>query len=437
MGSVKVMACCRQLFLPHARALALTTKMASSVNIICCIGRNLSSSSRLRSSMPAWVIDEYGNNGVLRFTEDATAPSVNSASEVLIQVQAASLNPLDISMRSGYGSNLLKLRRDPVSLGQNGGEFPIILGRDVSGVVVDCGSGVTHFKPGDEVWAAIPPWKQGSLAEMVNLTEYEVSHKPRSLSHKEAASIPYVAATALSALVNAGGLCRNNCTNKRVLITGASGGVGTFSIQLLKAWGAHVTVTCSHNAEGLVRGLGADEVVDYTAGDMATELGLLEKFDVILDNVGGETEQWALGLLKPWSGAKYVTLVTPFLLNIDSMGLLEGAVYSGLNLHQKAITNMCNGVFYHWGFYAPDGPALDEVSQLVDAGKILPVVEATFLFSQVPLAFQKVEGGHARGKTVVTVAQEEEGTGVTEEEGETSDTSEQVREEVRQAAPKS
>uniref|UniRef100_A0A4W5MMR7 Alcohol dehydrogenase-like N-terminal domain-containing protein n=1 Tax=Hucho hucho TaxID=62062 RepID=A0A4W5MMR7_9TELE len=173
MGSVKVSACCRQLFLPHARALALTTKMASSGNI-CCVRRNISSSSRLRSSMPAWVIDEYGNNGVLRFTEEATAPSVNSASEVLIRVHAASLNPLDISMRGGYGSNLLKLRRDPVSLGQNGGKFPIILGRDVSGVVVDCGSGVTHFKPGDEVWAAIPPWKQGSLAEMVNLTEYEV-----------------------------------------------------------------------------------------------------------------------------------------------------------------------------------------------------------------------------------------------------------------------
>ncbi|CAB1342665.1 unnamed protein product [Coregonus sp. 'balchen'] len=448
MGSVKVTACCRQLFLPYARALALTTKMASG-NIICCLRRNLSSSSRLRSSMPAWVIDEYGNNGVLRFTEEATAPSVNSASEVLIQVHAASLNPLDISMRGGYGSNLLKLRRDPVSLGQNGSEFPIILGRDVSGVVVDCGSGV---------WAAIPPWKQGSLAEMVNLTEYEVSHKPRSLSHMEAVSIPYVAATALSALVNAGGLCRNNCANKRqvhthsymtkyslsqtsllpcavtvgphpvplwpqtrdllhnntlhfrssilnnhytknhVLITGASGGVGTFSIQLLKAWGAHVTVTCSHNAEGLVRGLGADEVVDYTAGD------------------------WALGMLKSWSGAKYVTLVTPFLLNIDSMGLLEGAVHSGLNLHQKAITNMCKGVFYRWGFYAPDGPALDEVSQLVDAGKILPVVEAMFPFSQVPQAFQKLEGGHARGKTVVTVAQEEEGTRVTEEEGEVETT---------------
>lgn len=289
-------------------------------------------------------------------------------------------------------------------------EFPLILGRDVSGVVVDCGSEVTHFAPGDEVWAAVPPWKQGSLAEFVTLTEYEVSHKPTSLSHAEAASIPYVANTALSALVNAGGLCRDSSSDKRVLITGGSGGVGTFSIQLLKAWGAHVTVTCSQNAEGLVRGLGADEVVDYTAGDAAEQLETMARFDVILDGVGGETEQWAMDALKPWSGAKYVTLVTPLLHSTDSMGLLDGTLRAGFTLHNKAVQNIIsNGVFYRWGFYAPDGPALDEVSELVDAGKILPVVEAQFPFTQVPQAFQKLEEGHARGKTVIRVDEDEDG----------------------------
>ncbi|KAJ3606739.1 hypothetical protein NHX12_026258, partial [Muraenolepis orangiensis] len=295
----------------------------------------------------------YGTNEVLRLSDEVRTPTVNLASEVLIKVEAASLNPLDISMR------------------------------------------------GDEVWAAVPPWKQGSLAEYVTLTEYEVSHKPKSLSHTEAASVPYVAATALSALVNAAGLCRDNCSDKRVLITGGSGGVGTFSIQLLKAWGAHVTVTCSGNAEGLVRGLGADEVVDYTAGDVAAQLESTEKFDVVLDNVGGEdTERWAPGLLRPWSGAKYVTLVTPLLRNTDSGGLLDGVARSGCSLHNKAMQNLVSrGVFYRWGFYAPDGPALDEM---------LPVVQACFPFSQVPQAFQKVEQGHARGKTVVMVADQGE-----------------------------
>lgn len=359
--------------------------------------------------MSAWVIDQYGTDGVLKYTEETPIPTVSSPSEVMIKVHAASLNPLDISMRGGYGAKLLKLRRDPMSVMDTDSEFPLILGRDVSGVVVDCGSEVTHVVPGDEVWAAVPPWKQGSLAEFVTLTEYEVSHKPKFLSHTEAASIPYVASTALSALVNAGGLCRDSSSNKRVLITGGSGGVGTFSIQLLKAWGAHVTVTCSQNAEGLVRGLGADEVVDYTAGDAPEQLEMMEKFDVILDNVGGETDRWAMGLLKPWSGAKYVTLLTPLLLNTDSMGLLDGMCQAGFSLHSKITQNiLSSGVFYRWAFYAPDGPALDEVSRLVDAGKILPVVEAQFPFTQVPQAFQKLEQGHARGKTVVRVSEEDD-----------------------------
>ncbi|RVE55710.1 hypothetical protein OJAV_G00229220 [Oryzias javanicus] len=394
----------------------LNAKAANSMKTLvrsgccACSRRNVSTSpSRLQSSMSAWVIDQYGSSGVLRLTEEIALPVINVASEVMIKVNAASLNPLDVAMRGGYGATLLNLRRDPSSVLSSSNEFPLILGRDVSGTVVDCGSGVTHFAPGDEVWAAVPPWKQGSLAEYVKLTEYEVSHKPKSLSHAEAASIPYVASTALSALVNAGGLCRESCSDKRILITGASGGVGTFSIQLLKAWGAHVTVTCSQNAEGLVRGLGADEVVDYTAEDAPEQLEMMPKFDVILDNVGGDTEQWAMGLLKPWSGAKYVTLVSPLLLSTDSMGLVDGTFQAGCALHNKAFENMLSrGVFYRWAFYAPDGPALDDISALMDAGKILPVVEAQFPFSQVPQAFQKLEHGHARGKTVVKVSEEDE-----------------------------
>ncbi|XP_072314523.1 reticulon-4-interacting protein 1 homolog, mitochondrial-like [Eucyclogobius newberryi] len=373
-----------------------------------CFRRHLSSSSRrLQGSMSAWVIDQYGTHAVLRYTEDMPAPAVSSPTDVQVKIYATSLNPLDLVMRGGYGAKLLKLRGNPLSLGGSS-EFPVVLGRDVSGVVADCGAEVTHFFPGDEVWATVPPWKQGSLAEFVTLSEYEVSHKPQSLSHTEAASIPYVASTALSALVNSGGLCAETAPDKRVLITGASGGVGTFSVQLLKAWGAHVTVTCSQNAEGLLRGLGADEVVDYTAGDAAQRLEAMDRFDVILDNVGGETEQWALALLKSWSGSKYVTLVTPLLSSTDHMGLLSGALQAGCTLNNKALQSLSSsGVFYRWGFYTPDGPALDDVRTLVDSGKILPVVEAHFPFTQVPQAFLKLEQGHARGKTVVRVSEDD------------------------------
>lgn len=202
MGSVRLLTSMRLLCPSYRTAVGSTKTLARArCNAIC--RRHFCRSSRQQSCMSAWVIDEYGTNAVLRITDEATFPTVTD-SDVMIQVHAASLNPIDIAMRGGYGATLLNLRRDPKLLMQNDSEFPLILGRDVSGVVVDCGSGVTHFTPGDEVWAAVPPWKQGSLAEFVTLTEYEVSHKPKSLSHMEAASIPYVASTALSALVNAG-----------------------------------------------------------------------------------------------------------------------------------------------------------------------------------------------------------------------------------------
>lgn len=434
MASVRAMTSAKLLRLFNAAAPG-SIKTLARPGCTVCLTRTISSSPpRLQSCMSAWVIDHYGSNGVLRYTEEITVPTINSASEVMIKVHAASLNPIDVAMRGGYGAKLLKLRKDPLSVMDNDSEFPLILGRDLSGVVVDCGSGVTHFAPGDEVWAAVPPWKQGSLAEYVTLTEYEVSHKPKVLSHIEAASIPYVANTSLSALVNGGGLCRDNSSNKRVLIAGGSGGVGTFAIQLLKAWGAHVTVTCSQNAVGLVRGLGADEVVDYTAGDVVEQLEMMEKFDIVLDGVGGDTEEWAIGLLKPWSGAKYITLVTPLLLNTDSMGLLDGTLNAGFALHNKAIQNLLsNGVFYRWGFYAPDGPALDEVSKLVDAGKILPVVEAQFSFTQVPQAFQKLEKGHARGKTVVRVAEEDDRQAEELVQDSSTETAEPVQETAKQS----
>ncbi|XP_077394911.1 NAD(P)H oxidoreductase RTN4IP1, mitochondrial [Festucalex cinctus] len=365
--------------------------------------RFFKTSSSCRTVMPAWVIDKYGGNDVLRFTKDARFPIINYPNEVIVKVCAAGLNPIDVSMRGGYGASTMSMKRDPLNLKQKENEFPLILGRDVSGVIMECGLDVKYFRERDEVWAAIPPWKHGSLAEFVVLSANEVSLKPKSLSHAEAAAIPYVATTTWSALVNTGGLTKDNCAKKRVLILGGSGGVGTFAIQMLKAWGAHVTVTCSQNAERFVRGLGADHVVDYTAGPVDVPLAALDKFDLVLDNVGGSTERWALNLLKPWSGAKYVTLVTPFLQNTDALGIADGMMKTAATVASKALKYLVKGVHYRWGFFAPSGPALDEIREMVDAGQIHAVVEETFTFAQVPQAFAKVENGHARGKTVVQI----------------------------------
>lgn len=405
----RTMACSRWLRMCHCRPLELRTNISVSgeKGRASCSPRSFGTSTNCRTIMPAWVIDKYGGSEVLRFTKNASFPIIHYPNEVIVKVHAASLNPIDISMRGGYGAATLAMRRDPLNINQSGSEFPLVLGRDLSGVIMECGLDVAYFKPGDEVWAAVPPWKQGSLAEFVVLSANEVSHKPKSLSHSEAAAIPYVASTAWSALVNTGGVNKDNCAEKRVLIIGGSGGVGTFAIQMLKAWGAHVTVTCAQNAEGLVRGLGADRVVDYMAGDQTAQLKALEKFDLILDNVGGATEDWALDLLKPWAGAKYVTLVTPFLLNTDRLGVADGMMQNGATMARKTLKHLCKGVHYRWGFFAPSGPALDDISEMVDAGQIRPVVEGQFPFAQVPQAFLKLERGHARGKTVVNI-----GTGV-------------------------
>ncbi|KAM4042170.1 NAD(P)H oxidoreductase RTN4IP1, mitochondrial isoform 2-T2 [Anomaloglossus baeobatrachus] len=295
------------------------------------------------------------------------------------------------------------MSRDPLNVKMSGTEFPLTLGRDASGTVMECGLSVRYFKPGDQVWAAIPPWKQGTFAEFVVASVNEVSLKPKSLSHTEAASLPYAILTAWAALVNSCGLSKEKCPGKRVLIIGSSGGVGTAAIQLLKAWGAHVTAVCSGNAFTLMKDLGADDMIDYTAARLEEQLRTRELFDTILDNIGGTHEELALQFLKPWSGASYVTLVTPFLYNNDQLGIADGMMRTGVTLASKVMKHYYKGIHYRWGFFAPNGPSLDEIGELVDAGKIRPVIENVVPFTDVPQAFKKLEAGHARGKTVIQV----------------------------------
>ncbi|XP_030055034.1 NAD(P)H oxidoreductase RTN4IP1, mitochondrial [Microcaecilia unicolor] len=368
-----------------------------------CLQREIRTSSQRSTVMPGWVINQYGPNDVLRFNKNVMFPIIHYPNEVIIKVHAASLNPLDINMRNGYGAASLNMTRDPLHTWTKGSEFPLVLGRDMSGVIMECGLSVKYFKPGDEVWAAIPPWKQGTLSEFVVASGNEISLKPKSLSHAEAAALPFVALTAWSALINTCGLQKDNCTGKRVLILGAAGGVGTVAIQLLKAWGAHVTAVCSQDSSALVRSLGADHVVDYKSENVEEQLKEVDLFDLILDNVGGSTENWAPNFLKPWSGAKYVTLITPLLLNTDRLGIADGMLRTGVTIATKAMKHLCNGKHYRWSFFAPSGVSLDEITQLVDEGKIRPVIDEVFSFADVPKAFAKLERGHARGKTVIAV----------------------------------
>lgn len=350
--------------------------------------------------MQAWQIHQYGGNEELTLTDAARIATIKSPNELLIRVHAASVNPIDVRMRGGYGSKLMNVLRKRQS-GLIGSEFPLVLGRDFSGVVVETGQAVKHYKRGDEVWGTLNWYRQGSHAEFVVASESEVSSKPVSISHLEAATIPYVAVTSWTALSSVGELKEKNTEGKRVLVLGASGGIGTFSVQLLKAWRADVTGTCATDAVDLVKSLGADTVIDYKTGNIIKELSRLPPFDFILDCVGGQTASDAFGLLKKWSNAKLVTIVTPLLNSTDVSGILPGMAQASFSLGSNIFRGFVGGQHYRWAFFLPNGKALSKVSALVDKGQIRPILEREFPFTAVPEAYSSVEKGHNRGKTVV------------------------------------
>ncbi|KAK3098765.1 hypothetical protein FSP39_022868 [Pinctada imbricata] len=287
--------------------------------------------------MKAWQIHQYGSNEELTFSNTVRVPRVRNPKDILVKVHAASVNPIDIRMRGGYGKNIINAMRRAYNRDDSVSEFPLILGRDFSGEVVEVGREVKNYKPGDEVWGAYFAHLQGTHAEFAVAPSNTVSPKPSSLSHVEAASIPYVASTACTALCSVGELTERKTPGQRVLIHGGAGGIGTFAIQLMKSYGAEVTTTCSTDAVDLVTSLGADNVIDYQTEDVRRRLKEIEGFDVILDTVGGGKADYSLDYLRSWRNSKFVSIVTPLMPNSDNLGLIPGLVKSTLNLGQNLI----------------------------------------------------------------------------------------------------
>ncbi|KXJ09509.1 Reticulon-4-interacting protein 1, mitochondrial [Exaiptasia diaphana] len=354
--------------------------------------------------MQCWSLDQYGGNEVLQLNT-VEMPSVQSSADILVKVHAASVNPFDIRMRNGYGSKLLNLWRKT----KGASEFPLVLGRDFSGVVVKTGKLVRRFRPGDEVWGSPTVPNGGTHTQYLVARQDEISHKPGCLSHVEAASLPYVACTVWVALVSRAGLKPDNCFEKRILVYGGSGGIGTLAIQLLKAWGAHVTTTCSTGAIDLVKSLGADHIVDYKINDVEQELRELPGFDVILDPFGYQNQKMATNLLSFCTGAVYVNLAPPLLNEIDRLGLGKGVISSGQSLVSSfAKKALFKGGSESWAFAIPNPGALNHISKLCEEGKIRPVVQEVFPFNKTPDAFAHLEAGHSRGKTVIQMEQPDE-----------------------------
>lgn len=352
-----------------------------------------------RSRMSAWQIYSYKDD--LTLSKTMRIPSIDDPGDVLVEVHASSVNPIDVMMKDGYGEKLINMIRWQLGVKHfAGSEFPLTLGRDFSGVVTAVGKEVTGFKVGDEVWGATGGFRQGCHADFCLASVKEVGHKPNNLSHVEAASLPYVALTTWSALCLVGEIRQKNAQSHRVFIQGGSGGVGTFAIQLMKAWGAHVTTSCSTDAVPLVESLGADVVIDYKTQNLKDELQNTEGFDVFLNTMEAED---CMDLLKKWSNAKYVTIKTPFLKDIDEHGFPAGAVLSASKLGCNLLHGLKDGRNYRWAFFIPNPRALNTVKELVEAGKIKPVIEKVVPFEEAPVAYNHVGETHNRGKTVLNM----------------------------------
>jgi NADPH:quinone reductase-like Zn-dependent oxidoreductase len=339
-------------------------------------------SSRETTSMKAFILDRYGSADRVR-AGDMPDPELRE-DDVLVQIHAAGVNPLDSKIRNGEFKLILPYR------------LPLILGHDVAGVVVRVGSRVRRFRPGDEVYARPADGRIGAFAEFSAIKEDDVAIKPQALSMEEAASIPLVGLTAWQALIERAGLHQG----QRVLIHAGAGGVGTFAIQLAKHVGATVATTTSTANVDLVRSLGADIVIDYKKEDFSH---VLRDYDVVLHSLDKVTLEKSLRVLKP--GGQLISISGPpdaaFARNIGASWILRmimGALSYGITVKAKR-----RQAHYSFLFMRANGGQLTEITSLIDDGIIRPVVDRVFPFASTKEAMAYVEAGRARGKVVVSL----------------------------------
>jgi len=322
--------------------------------------------------LKAIIYHRYGSPDVLQF--DEVAEPVVKDDEVLIRVRAASVNPRDWHFLRGlpYVMRPLGLR-----IPDDGG-----FGSDVAGQVEAVGRAVTRFRPGDEVFAHV---LKGAFAEYTCVPEAAVAPKPVNLTFEQAAAVPLAGLTALQGVRDHGRVR----PGQKVLIVGASGGVGTFAVQLAKHFGADVTGVCSTRNLDLVRSIGADHVIDYTREDF-TRSG--RTYDLLFQLAGTRSPsecRRALtpkGTLIPSSGESDGRWIGP----LDR--LLKAAVLGPFVSQRLALFEA-----------KPSGDDLRLLKELIEAGEVSPVIDRTYQLSETPEAVRYLEGGHARGKVVITV----------------------------------
>ncbi len=315
--------------------------------------------------MKAAVIYSYGAPDVLQVA-DVEVPQIKP-DQLLVKVYASSINPVEWKMRKG----MLKLL--------TGSRFPIILGFDVSGEVIEVGSQVTQFKPKDLVYARLDQLTGGAYAEYAAVAEKVAALKPTNITHEQAAAVPLAGMTALQALRDEGQLK----VGQKVLINGASGGVGTFAVQIAKALGAaEVTGVCGSKNLELVKSLGADSVIDYTQQDFAK---VSAKYDIVFDAVGNRSLSDCKSVLQPHG--IYVT-TQPF----------------PENFLQSFLTSLLPGQKYKVILLKSSSADLTYLKEQIEAEKIRSVIDRTYPLSEIAAAHAYSETERTVGKVVIAIA---------------------------------
>lgn len=332
--------------------------------------------------MKAFTIDRYGKKVALKATE-MPEPAL-ADNDVLVQIHAAGVNPLDLKIRDGEFKMILPYR------------MPLIMGNDLAGVVVRVGARVQRFKPGDEVYARPDDNRIGAFAEFIAIQESSLAIKPKDLTMEQAASIPLVGLTAWQALVEKANVKKG----QKVLIHAGSGGVGTIAIQLAKHLGAYVATTTSTANVEWVKRLGADLVIDYKKDDFEK---VLHGYDLVLNSLGTDTLEKSLQVLKP--GGILISISGPPDAAFAKSAGLSGFFKVVMGLLSYGIRKKAKrrGVSYSFLYMRASGDQLSQITSLIDAGAIVPVVDRVFPFQQTQQALDYVETGRAKGKVIVTL----------------------------------
>jgi NADPH:quinone reductase-like Zn-dependent oxidoreductase len=309
-------------------------------------------------TMQALTLNGYDGTASLAL-KDVPAPEPR-ASDVLIAVRAASVNPVDGKIAQGYARARMELK------------FPHVLGRDCSGVVAGVGRDVTGLAVGDEVYGVADQTRSGTHAQFVAIDAANVGRKPRNIDHAAAASLPVAALSALAGIVTTGNVSKG----QKVLIHAGAGGVGSIAIQIARHLGAFVATTAGPANADFVRGLGADLVIDYTSTDFAAAI---KDYDLVFDLMGGDVRYRSFAVLKPGGVITHIS-VPP---------MTQPPPRSDVTVKPAPVS-------YERRF-------LEQIAAWVDDGVVKPVVSSVAPLADAIKAYEQVMTGHARGKVVLAM----------------------------------